>query len=229
MYPWESCPIHGKEVTPGPSAPTKGHATLDVALAFAQFVHATGDRDYLRRVAWPVIHEVAQWTESRVERTRRGFELREMTGPAEADPPRDNNAFVNMGARLLLDEAIQAAERLGEEPRRAVGRDPGPSRAARATRGRSIPNDDDYRVDELKGGTPEAAAGIFPMGFRVPPPSRRRRSVSPSRSRRRATSGRRCCRRSSRTTRPGPAARPRRRSFSRRATATSSTSRPRDR
>ena len=36
MYPWESCPMHGEEVTPGASAPTKGHATLDVALAFAR-------------------------------------------------------------------------------------------------------------------------------------------------------------------------------------------------
>jgi trehalose/maltose hydrolase-like predicted phosphorylase len=169
MYPWESCPIHGEEVTPGPSAPTKGHATLDVALAFAQYVHATGDRDYLRRVAWPVIEEVAHWTESRVERSRRGFELREMTGPAEADPPRNNNAFVNMAARLLLDEAIQAAERLGEQPPRRWAEIRDRLVLPRATRGRYIPNHDDYRVDELKGGTPEAAAGIFPMGFRVPP------------------------------------------------------------
>jgi trehalose/maltose hydrolase-like predicted phosphorylase len=98
MYPWESCPRHGEEVTPGASAPTKGHATLDVALAFAGYVHATGDLDYLDRVAWPVIEAVAEWVESRVQRSSRGFEIRETTGPAEADPPRDNNAFVNMAA-----------------------------------------------------------------------------------------------------------------------------------
>jgi trehalose/maltose hydrolase-like predicted phosphorylase len=168
MYPWESCPLHGEEVTPGPSAPTKGHATIDVALAFAQFAHATGDRDYLRRVAWPVIQEVAQWIESRVERTRRGFELREMTGPAEAKPVRDNNAFVNMAARVLLDEAIGAAERLGEEPRGLWNEIRDRLVLPVASHGRYIPNHDDYRVDELKGGTPEAAAGIFPVGFRVP-------------------------------------------------------------
>ena len=168
MFPWESCPIHGEEVTPGPSAPTKGHATLDVALAFAQFAHATGDRDYLRRYAWPVLHAVAEWTESRVERTRRGFELREMTGPAEAKPPRNNNAFVNMAAKVLLDETIGAAATLGEEPRRLWREIRDRLVIPAATRSRYIPNHDDYRVDELKGGTPEAAAGIFPIGYRVP-------------------------------------------------------------
>jgi trehalose/maltose hydrolase-like predicted phosphorylase len=169
LYPWESCPLHGEEVTPGPSAPTKGHVTLDVALAFAQFCHATGDRDYLRRHAWPVIHAVAEWTESRVERTRRGYELREMTGPAEAKPPRDNNAFVNLAARVLLEEAIDAAERLGEEPRRLWREIADGLVLPRASRGQHLPNYDDYRIDQLKAGTPEAAAGIFPVGGRVPP------------------------------------------------------------
>ncbi|HEU0243252.1 MAG TPA: hypothetical protein VFQ75_05060 [Candidatus Limnocylindrales bacterium] len=169
MYPWESCPLHGEEVTPGPSAPTKGHATLDVALAFAQFAHATGDGDYLRRTAWPVLHDVAEWTESRVERTRRGFELRDITGPAEAKPTRNNNAFVNMAAKVVLQEAIGAAERLGEEPR-AVWRAIADGLVLpAAARGGHIPNYDDYRVDQLKAGTPEAAAGIFPIGHRVSP------------------------------------------------------------
>src|SRR4029453_17342841 len=116
MYPWESCPMHGEEVTPGSSAPTKGHATLDVALAFASFVHATGDRDYLRRTAWPGIRAGAEGPEGRLERPRRGYEIREITGPAEADPPRDKNAFVNMAASALLREAISFAEALDEAP-----------------------------------------------------------------------------------------------------------------
>jgi hypothetical protein len=167
MYPWESCPLHGEEVTPGASAPTKGHATLDVALAFADYVHATGDLDYLDRIAWPVIHAVGEWIESRVVRSRRGFEIREMTGPAEADPPRDNNAFVNMAASQVLREAIEFAGMLGKEPRRRwldiVDRIVLP----RVSHGRHIPNYDDYRIDQLKAGTPEASAGIFPVGYPV--------------------------------------------------------------
>lgn len=168
MYPWESCPMHGEEVTPGSGAPTKGHATLDVALAFASFVHATGDRDYLRRTAWPVIHAVAEWTESRVERTRRGYEIREITGPAEADPPRNNNAFVNMAAGTLLREAIGFAAELGEEPRRLWREIADGLVLPKASQGRHIANYDEYRIDQLKAGTPEASAGIFPVGYRVP-------------------------------------------------------------
>lgn len=168
LYPWESCPLHGEEVTPGASAPTKGHATLDVGLAFVSYAHATGDRDYLRRTAWPVIHAVAEWVESRAERTRRGFEIREMTGPAEADPPRNNNAFVNMAATVLLEEAIALAEILGEEPRRLWREIAKGLVLPAAARGRHIPNYDDYRIDQLKAGTPEAAAGIFPVGYKAP-------------------------------------------------------------
>jgi hypothetical protein len=168
LFPWESCPIHGEEVTPGSSAPTKSHVALDVALAFAAFVHATGDQDYLRRSAWPVIHDVAEFVESRTERTQRGFELRDMTGPAEADPPRNNNAFVNMAARVLIGEAMAFAKQLGEQPRRRWAELAECIVLPRVGHGRHIPNYDDYRIDQLKAGTPESAAGIFPVGFRVP-------------------------------------------------------------
>jgi hypothetical protein len=111
---------------------------------------------------------VAEWTESRVERTRRGYEIREITGPAEADPPRSNNAFVNMAAGVLLREAIGFAEALGEEPRRLWREIADGLVLPSASHGRQIPNYDDYRIDQLKAGTPEAAAGIFPVGYRVP-------------------------------------------------------------
>jgi len=168
MYPWESCPIHGEEVTPGATAPTKGHATIDVGLAFANYVHATGDIDYLRRFAWPVIHAVAEWIESRVETTRRGFEIRGMTGPSETDPPVDNNAFVNMAAAQLLREADGFSESMGIPPHRRWRTIADGLVIPKADRGH-LANHDDYRVDEEKGGTPEAAAGIFPAGYRVPP------------------------------------------------------------
>jgi hypothetical protein len=170
MYPWESCPIHGEEVTPGSSAPTKGHATLDVALGFCGFVHATGDMDYLRRTAWPVIQAVAEWIESRAELTSRGYEIREITGPAETKPPRNNDAFVNMAAATVLREAIGFARALGEEPRRLWREIERSLVLPSASRALHIPNHDDYRVDEPKGGTPEAAAGIFPVGYEVAEP-----------------------------------------------------------
>jgi hypothetical protein len=168
MYPWESCPLHGEEVTPGSSAPTKDHATLDVALAFAAFVHVTGDLDYLDRVAWPVLHAVAEWVESRVVRSRRGYEIRETTGPAEADPPRNNNAVVNMAAARVLREAVEGAQLLGRPARPRWREIADRMVLPSVSRGRHIPNYDDYRIDLPKAGTPEAAAGLFPVGYPVP-------------------------------------------------------------
>ena len=166
MYPWESCPMHGEEVTPGATAPFKGHATIDVGLAFASYVHATGDEDYLRRFAWPVIQAVAEWLESRVVQTRRGYEIHEMTGPAETSPPVNNNAFVNMAAAQLLREAGDFSKRMTLPPHRRWSDIANGLVVPRAERGHLV-NHDDYRVTEEKGGTPEAAAGIFPAGYRV--------------------------------------------------------------
>ena len=172
MYPWESCPMHGEEVTPGATAPFKGHATIDVGLAFASYVHATGDEDYLRRFAWPVIQAVAEWVESRVVMTRRGYEIREMTGPAETSPPVDNNAFVNMAAAQLLREAAGFSERIGLPPHRRWTAIADGIVVPRSSRGHLV-NHDGYRLTEQKGGTPEAAAGIFPAGYRVDPETER--------------------------------------------------------
>jgi len=168
QYPWESCPIHGEEVTPGATAPTKAHASLDVAIAFANYVHATGDLDYLRRYAWPVIQAVAEWTESRVEHTRRGYEIRGMTGPAETDPPVDNNAFVNMAAAQVLREAVGFSDELGV-PAHRRWRDIAAGIVVPTSGRGHLVNHDGYRLNEVKGGTPEAAAGIFPTGYRVAP------------------------------------------------------------
>ena len=74
-----------------------------------------------------------------------------------------------MAAKVLLGEAIDAAERLGEEPRRLWREIADGLVLPSASRGRHIPNYDDYRVDQLKAGTPEAAAGIFPVGYRPSP------------------------------------------------------------
>jgi trehalose/maltose hydrolase-like predicted phosphorylase len=169
MFPWESCPLHGEEATPGASPPTKAHVSMDVALAFAAYAHATGDRDHLRRFLWPVIEAVAEFVASRVTRTRRGYEILKATGPAETDPPVDNNAFVNMAAAAALDAAVVFAGQLGEEPRPEWVEIAEALVLPRASNGRRIVNHDAYRVDEPKGGTPEAAAGIFPVGYPVPP------------------------------------------------------------
>jgi trehalose/maltose hydrolase-like predicted phosphorylase len=169
MYPWESCPQHGEESTPGARPYTEDHVTLDVALAFASYVHATGDRDEARRLAWPVLRAVADWVMSRVERTPRGYEIRRTVGPREWYEPVDNNAFTNMAAARTLEEAAACAELIGEGVRARWAEVAERLVLPRGRRGSVIVNHDGARLDEDQGGVPEAAAGLFPVGYRATP------------------------------------------------------------
>jgi trehalose/maltose hydrolase-like predicted phosphorylase len=85
QFPWESSLRHGHEATPiGAAAPaTEHHISMDVACAFARYVHATGDRQFARAEAWPVLCAVAEWIESRADATPRGYEIRRVIGIAE--------------------------------------------------------------------------------------------------------------------------------------------------
>jgi protein-glucosylgalactosylhydroxylysine glucosidase len=175
-YPWESSLRHGHEAAPvdtqGPA--TEHHVGSDVAIAFARYLHATGDRAFARDAAWPVLSAVAEWIAARVERTPRGYEIRGATGIAETGTTVDNSVFVNMAAALALREAA------------ALGRDlarPYPQSWETIAAEVVIPidaqtgvilNHDGYDPDENKGETPEAPAGLFPLGFRTDPDTERR-------------------------------------------------------
>jgi hypothetical protein len=167
MYPWESCPQHGEESTPGARPYTEDHVSADIALAFAGYVHATGDRDYARRIAWPVLRSVAEFIVSRVVRTRRGYEILGTVGPREVYASVDNNAYTNMSAALALEAAVDCAAAIGEPvagpwseiaKRLVVPRD---------RRRGAIINHDGARLSEPQGGVPEGAAGLFPLGYRT--------------------------------------------------------------
>jgi hypothetical protein len=112
QFPWESGPLSGEEVTPSgwPHIFHEQHISMDVAFAFAQYAHATGDVEFARERAWPVLKGVAQWISDRVLKTERGYELRHVMGICE-DIPTDNNAFVLMAAGSVLREAISMAQR----------------------------------------------------------------------------------------------------------------------
>jgi trehalose/maltose hydrolase-like predicted phosphorylase len=169
MFPWESSQTRGEEAArgAGTAAAYEHHASLDVAFAFAQYVHATGDERFLRREAWPVLEGVAEWIESRVMRTPRGYEIHRNMGIAERKRPVNNAAYVNMAARTVLREAVWAAERLGYAAPRTWT-----SIAERlvmpySADGTFILNHDGYHPTEEKGNTPEALAGLFPLGYEV--------------------------------------------------------------
>jgi trehalose/maltose hydrolase-like predicted phosphorylase len=169
MYPWESCPQHGEEATPGARPYTEDHVTLDVALAFASYVHATGDLDYAERVAWPVLRAVAEFVESRVERGPDGFEIRDTVGPREHYQAVDNNAYTNMAAARALREATACADAIGRGAPAAWDDIASRLVLPRDTRRGAIINHDGARLTEEQGGVPEAAAGLFPVGYEAAP------------------------------------------------------------
>ena len=76
-------PEHGEESTPGARPYTEDHVSPDIALAFAGYVNATGDGDYARRVAWPVLRSVAEWSAPGSPGTTRGHEILGTVGPRE--------------------------------------------------------------------------------------------------------------------------------------------------
>ena len=173
QFPWASGPRHGEEVIrlSAPHLVFEQHVSLSVARAFAQYVHATGDDDYLREKAWPVLEGVANWLVSRAIKTDRGYELKEVIGIAEQTDPVDNNAYMNMAASVVLREAAGFARRLNRADAQRW------DRMADAihvpidnTRG-YIRNHDRYSAEERgpAASTPEALAGIFPMDYPVEP------------------------------------------------------------
>src|SRR5947209_1313621 len=70
-FPWESAPSSGQESAPMPGSASwhEDHVSLDVARAFAFHADVTGDLEYLREKAWPVLSGVANWITSRVTKT----------------------------------------------------------------------------------------------------------------------------------------------------------------
>jgi trehalose/maltose hydrolase-like predicted phosphorylase len=170
QFPWESGLRAGDETAPdeGAASGREHHVSLDVAHALARFVQATGDLEYARSRAWPVLQGVAEWIESRVTETKRGYEIMRVTGVAEKERAENNSAFVNIGAITVLREARALAE--------LVGARPGPrwEEIARRLvlpldrRSGIIRNYDGHRASDEKGDTPEAAAGLFLFGYEVP-------------------------------------------------------------
>ncbi len=170
QFPWQASPLNGEELTPpdgGMGAAYEQHVGLSVAHSFAQYFYATGDEYFLDHEAWPVLTGVADWIVSRVTRTRRGYEILKAMGPAERPDPSDNDAYVNMAASVVLQEAVACARHLGRAApqiwsdiarKLVLPLDP---------RTHVIRSHDDYRVNEKEGGTPGPLGGISLFGYEV--------------------------------------------------------------
>jgi trehalose/maltose hydrolase-like predicted phosphorylase len=172
QFPWAGSPVHGEEVIrlSAPRIIFEQHVNMSVAYAFARFVHATGDVQFERRNAWPVVSGVASWIEDRVLETERGYEIRQCIGIAEQGTPVDNNAYVNMAAAVVLREAAAMSRRL-----RLGG--PAAERWEHIAERIFLPVDEEsgvilnhegYRyAGDVATSTPEALAGLFPLPYQA--------------------------------------------------------------
>ena len=169
QFPWESAPTSGQEAAPlpGTAAWHEDHVSLDVARAFALYADVTGDREFLRTQAWPVLAGVSEWLTTRVTKTREGYAINASMGIAERKNPVDNAAFTNMAAVVVLQDAIRVAADLN------LPADPTWKEIADGmalpVRGQAVISHDGFRADEEKGATPDPLMGLFPFGYGLEP------------------------------------------------------------
>ena len=169
QFPWESAPSTGQEAAPlpGTAAWHEDHVSLDVALAFVFHANATGDRLFLRDRAWPVLSGVAEWLETRITRTPRGYEILSSMGIAERKQPSNNTAFTNMAAKIVLQKAVSIGQELGMSTKE-LWREMAEGLVLPIKDG-AICSHDGYRDDEEKGATPDPLMGLFPLGLELSP------------------------------------------------------------
>jgi trehalose/maltose hydrolase-like predicted phosphorylase len=173
QFAWESSPSTGAEAAPvpGTAAWHEDHASLDVAHAFALHANLTGDGEFLREKAWPVLSGVADWLTTRVKVMRGGYAIRASMGIAERETPVDNAVYTNMAAAVVLTEALSVGRRLARDTP-AIWRDIAEQMII-PRRGKIVVSHDAFRIDEEKGATPDPLMGIWPVGFRLEPAEER--------------------------------------------------------
>jgi hypothetical protein len=167
QFSWESGPLHGEESMPVPAVASmyEDHGSLDIATAFAQLGHATGNDRFVRSEAAPILYGVADWIASRVVHVRGGYSAPQVIGIAERSHPSDNDAYTIMAAKSVLREAIACAERLGD-PVEADWRAVESGLTVRVSpKSGAVMSHDGFNPNEDKGATPDPLAGIFPLWF----------------------------------------------------------------
>jgi trehalose/maltose hydrolase-like predicted phosphorylase len=117
MYPWESDPQKGVDVTPhfAYGVFREIHVNADIAIAQWQYYLATGDTGWLKQYGWPVIEGVATFWKGRVtyDKAKDRYEILHVTSPDEAYDDVPNDSFTNAAAAKALRIATRAAALVG--------------------------------------------------------------------------------------------------------------------
>jgi len=121
MYPWESDPLKGIDVTPYIAtgfAEREIHVNADIAIANWEYYLTTGDEAWLRDYGYRVLRETADFwaTRATYNREKDRYEILHVTSPDEAYNDVPNDSFTNAVAQKALRCAVAAAGVLGQTP-----------------------------------------------------------------------------------------------------------------
>jgi trehalose/maltose hydrolase-like predicted phosphorylase len=112
-YAWESGST-GRETLQGAEFIHGRHVTGDVALALKQYYTATGDREWLKSRAWPILQATAEnWVARAKPDGSGGLTFQQVTTPDELAGRVDHSAWTQHVARVNLEFATEAARLTG--------------------------------------------------------------------------------------------------------------------
>lgn len=112
LFPWRT--INGSEASAYYAAGTaQYHIDADIAYALTQYVHTTGDTEFLARQGAEILVETARlWVSLGFFSDRKDgrFVINGVTGPDEYSALVDNNTFTNLMAQENLRQAMRSVE-----------------------------------------------------------------------------------------------------------------------
>ena len=117
MYPWEA-DTSGEECTPvwALTGTYEHHITADIGIAMWNYYCVTGDKNWLRETAWPVLRNIGDFWVSRAVRNDDGsFSILNVVAADEYAENVDDNAFTNGAAKRVLNNVYRAAQVLGHK------------------------------------------------------------------------------------------------------------------
>ncbi|MGI8760303.1 MAG: glycoside hydrolase family 65 protein [Jatrophihabitantaceae bacterium] len=114
-FPWRT--IRGQECSAyWPAGTAAMHVNADVAVAADRYVQWTGDVEFDRDHALPMLVETARlWLDAGYHGADGCFHIDGVTGPDEYSAICDDNIYTNLMARRNLDAAAAVAERWSED------------------------------------------------------------------------------------------------------------------
>jgi alpha,alpha-trehalose phosphorylase len=175
--PWRT--IRGQECSGyWPAGAAAFHVNADVAVAAVRYVRWTGDDNFDRDVALPLLVETARlWTSLGYHGADGRYHIDGITGPDEYSAIVDDNVYTNLMAKVNLDEAANCAQRW---PERAAAMRVGEDEVSawrEAAAVVAVPYDEKRQVHQQDKGFTEheewdfeatAAADAYPLLLHAP-------------------------------------------------------------